>query len=80
MRYLGTVKNGVVVFADNFRPADGTLVEVNALDPSDAPVTSTGQPAAGWDLLLSLAGRIDHLSQVSSVNLEHYLYDLPKRT
>jgi hypothetical protein len=72
MTYLGRIKGGVVVFDGEQKPGEGTLVRIE-------PVESPNEQVNGGNRLLKWAGRIEGRPSDSSVQLDHYLYGLPKK-
>ena len=72
MTYTGRIKGGVVVFDGERKPGEGTLVRI---EPVELPL----EESAPGNRLLKWAGRIDGLPADSSIQLDHYLYGLPKK-
>ena len=72
MTYIGRIKGGVVVFDGEQKPGEGTLVRI---EPVESPV----EESAPGNRLLKWAGRIEGLPADSSIQLDHYLYSLPKK-
>ena len=78
MTYRGHVSNGVVVLDDAPALPEGLNVKV---EPMESPETS---PMADDELTLyerlkPLIGKLEGLPPDASVNIDHYLYGLPKR-
>jgi hypothetical protein len=72
MTYIGRIKGGVVVFDGEQKPGEGTVVRI---EPLESPV----EDVSGGNRLLKWAGRIEGLPADSSMQLDHYLYGLPKK-
>ncbi len=78
MTYRGRIENGLVVFNEEVNLPDG--IEVTVLVPQ--VVTSNDEAAAGPTLLETLTdfvGSAKNLPSDASVNVDHYLYGLPKK-
>jgi hypothetical protein len=71
MTYLGKVQGGVIVFDGDQKPAEGSLVRVDTVDEKldDSSLSKA---------LMKLAGTLDG-PEDGSVNVDHYLYGLPKK-
>jgi hypothetical protein len=84
MVYRGHVKKGVVVLDNATSLAEGTKVTVR---PVSAPAKSNGKSKANGkhrrttlaERLAPVIGKAKGLPADASVNLDHYLYGLPKR-
>ena len=91
MTYLGRVLGGKIVIDGDAQPEEGRKVKVEMLEealvdsPVDAPVGQVGnisaKPQETWvgQRLMRWAGKAEGLPADSSVNLDHYLYGLPKK-
>jgi len=86
MTVRGKVKNGKVVLDNPRAIADGTEVEVRPIKKRK-PVTKRTKPAKTKTRPRSLAERLapfigiaKHLPPDASINVDHYLYGLPKRS
>jgi hypothetical protein len=78
MTYRGHVKNGVVVLDDAVSLPEGIRVGVELLE--DAPVSPEPDHIPSlYERLKPLIGKAEGLPPDASVNLDHYLYGLPKR-
>ena len=76
MEYEGTVRDGVVVFAGDIVPPEGTRVRVQLVagePPEQASPQTLGQR------LMKFAGRARGLPPDAARNHDHYLYGTPKR-
>jgi hypothetical protein len=66
------MQNGVVVFDGDQKPTEGTAVRIDVIgDQVDEASLSKA--------LLKLAGKAEGFPPDSSVNVDHYLYGLPKK-
>lgn len=85
MTVRGKVKNGKVLLDDPKAIADGTEVEVRPArrrKPAGKPAkTRKGKvaPRPLADRLANVIGKAKGLPPDASVNVDHYLYGLPKR-
>jgi hypothetical protein len=72
MTYMGKVQGGAVVFDGDEKPQEGSIVRVETVEANldDRPI---GQK------LLELAGIVKDGPADGSVNVDHYLYGLPKK-
>ena len=77
MTYRGVFKSGVVVLEGDVNLPDGTAVDV--VMPESAPIPGQEQQPTVWDQLLEIAGTAEGLPEDASVNVDHYLYGLPKK-
>jgi hypothetical protein len=77
MTYRGTVRKGVVILDGGVTLAEGTAVEVHAVD--DARPQPPPQQPTVWQSLAELNGTVDDLPEDAARNVDHYLYRLPKR-
>ena len=78
MTYRGRIENGHVVFSDPVNVPDGT--EVTVVIP--LAVTPDEEEASRPTLLETLkdfVGSAKNLPPDASVNVDHYLYGLPKK-
>jgi hypothetical protein len=71
MVYLGKVRDGLVVFDGEAKPAEGSAVRVELIEATTLRET-IGQK------LLKLAGTAEG-PEDGSVNVDHYVYGLPKK-
>src|SRR5262245_46796955 len=84
MTVRGRVKNGKVLLDDPRAIAEGTEVEVRPRKPpkSKAKVhkpKSKSRPRSLAERLANVIGRAKNLPADASINVDHYLYGLPKR-
>ena len=79
MVYRGRVKNGVVVLEGRARPEDGTRVTVRAVRKAARPSRKKKRPMTLYERLKPLIGKAKGLPPDASINIDHYLYGLPKR-
>ncbi len=80
MTYKGTVKNGVVVLEGPRRPPDGTPVSVRELRPrARGPARGRNGPKTLYDGLKPFIGMASDMPADASLNVDHYLYNAPKR-
>ena len=86
MRVRGKVKNGKVVLEQPLALPDGTEVEVRrakmrkpAAKGGKAAKKKTAAPRSLADRLRPFIGKAKGLPPDASVNLDHYLYGLPKQ-
>lgn len=71
MTYTGHVENGVVVFDGPNRPAEGTVVRVEA---------AAGEPKPSWgEVFADLIGAAEGLPEDLAENHDHYIHGAPKR-
>jgi hypothetical protein len=78
MVYRGHVENGVVRLEDAAILPEGAKVEVRLLAENPAPDEETGVPSI-IETLKDFVGKAEGLPPDMSVNLDHYLYGLPKQ-
>jgi hypothetical protein len=71
MTYLGKMQGGTVVF-EGEKPEEGAIVRVE-VDEMPAGDMTVGQR------LLKFAGVVEDGPADASVNVDHYLYGLPKK-
>jgi hypothetical protein len=81
MTYRGKIKNGKVHLDDPKALPDGTEVEVRPVKKPKKPRTpQKRKPGQTWaEILAPFIGKVKGLPPDMSVNLDHYLYGLPKR-
>ena len=85
MTVRGKVKNGKIILDDPKVLPEGTEVEVRPVKKrrKAAKATKTGKAKRGprslAERLAPFIGKVRGLPPDMSVNLDHYLYDLPKR-
>jgi hypothetical protein len=84
MVYRGQIKNGMVVLENAIGLAEGTKVTVRAATEKSS-LKSNGRSngkrrrATLAERLAPVIGKAGTLPSDASVNLDHYLYGLPKR-
>jgi hypothetical protein len=78
MTYAGHIVNGVVVLDDAVTLPEGTAVKV---EPVELPHTEGEESEIPtlYERLKPFIGKVEGLPPDMSVNLDHYLYGLPKR-
>jgi hypothetical protein len=82
MVYRGRVKNGVVVLEGRARPEEGTKVTVHAvrtLRKASRPSRKKKPPMTLYERLKPVIGKAKGLPPDAAINIDHYLYGLPKR-
>jgi hypothetical protein len=82
MVYRGRVKNGVVVLEGRARPEEGTKVTVHAvrtLRKAARPSRKKKPPMTLYERLKPVLGKAKGLPPDAAINIDHYLYGLPKR-
>jgi len=82
MVYRGRVKNGVVVLEGRARPEEGTKVTVHAvrtLRKAARPSRKKKPPMTLYERLKPVIGKAKGLPPDAAINIDHYLYGLPKR-
>ncbi len=79
MTYRGHISNGVVVFDDAVALPEGSNVRVEPLESPQAPPAADEDGPTLFELLEPFIGKLEGLPPDASVNLDHYLYGLPKR-
>ena len=80
MTYRGHVKNGKIILDGVVDLPDGAAVSIKPV--RRRPSSSTrrrNEPPTLYDRLKKFAGKAKGLPADASVNLDHYLYGLPKR-
>lgn len=84
MTVRGKVKNGKVVLDDPGALAEGTEVEVRPSrkrKPGRKPVQKPRpKPRSLAERLANVIGKATNLPPDASVNVDHYLYGMPKRS
>ncbi len=78
MVYRGHVVNGLVKLDEPVQLPEGAEVEVELI-PSTDESSVEGEIPTLYERLPSLAGAAKGLPPDMSVNVDHYLYGLPKR-
>ena len=78
MTYHGHISNGVVVFDDQVTLPEGMGVKVDPIDSKPIEPEAEGIPTL-YERLKPFIGKAEGLPPDASVNLDHYLYGLPKR-
>ena len=80
MTYRGHVKKGKIILDGVVDLPDGAAVSIKPVRrrPTPGPPRRK-EPPTLYDRLKKLAGRAKGLPPDASVNLDHYLYGLPKR-
>ena len=79
MVFLGIVRNGLVVLDNGAMLPEGAQVRVELVCPPPNKGEVTGQEETLYDRLKPFIGVLDDLPPDMSVNLDHYLYGVPKR-
>ena len=77
MVYRGHVENGVIQLEGAAALPEGTVVEVH-LVAADATPEEEGSVPSVCESLESFVGKAQGLPPDASVNLDHYLYGVPK--
>ena len=78
MTYRGRVKDGVVVFEGQVSLPDGTEVNIEPVEQAaESPPTNR---ATLSQVLMRFAGKAKGLPPDASLNHDHYLYGVPKKT
>jgi hypothetical protein len=78
MTYRGHVSNGVVVLDDAVTLPEGLSVQVQPTDSVQDDADEENIPTL-FERLEPLVGKLTGLPPDASVNLDHYLYGVPKR-
>ena len=76
MSFTGHVQNGQVIFDGPSIPADGAVVCVEVIVPPSTPVQ---KPKSLLEHYQDAIGKDVDLPADGSLNIDHYLYGLPKR-
>lgn len=81
MAYRGQVRNGVILLDEGIELAEGTKVRVELLDAKSAHESSEGASKVPtlYERLKPFIGAAKDLPPDMSVNLDHYLYGVPKK-
>ena len=79
MTYRGHVSNGVIVLDDAVTLPEGLGVNVELSEPTAAPIIAESDGPTLYETLEPFIGKLEGLPPDASVNLDHYLYGLPKR-
>ena len=78
MIYRGRVRNGVVVLADSVKLPEAAEVKVDLLAaPPEAPAEE--EIPTLYERVEAFVGKVHGLPSDASINLDHYLYGLPKQ-
>ena len=78
MVYRGRVENGAIRLEDAPVLPEGVEVEVHVL-AEPASQEGEGEIPSLYERLKDLVGQAEGLPPDASINLDHYLYGLPKR-
>ncbi len=78
MVYRGHVENGMVRLDDSPALPEGAAVEVRLLS-GVTPQAEAGKIPSIYERLKHFVGKVEGLPPDASVNLDHYLYGLPKQ-
>jgi hypothetical protein len=78
MTYRGHVNNGVVVFDDAVTLPEGLSVQIEPADSIPDEDDEKNIPTL-LERLAPFVGKLEGLPPDASVNVDHYLYGLPKR-
>jgi hypothetical protein len=78
MTFEGHVKNGVVLLDNGATLPEGARVHVK-LVPADAETVSADDAPTLYESLARFIGKAEGLPPDMSINLDHYLYGVPKR-
>jgi hypothetical protein len=78
MVYRGRVENGVIRLEDAPSLPEGIAVEVRLIADNGSQEKEQGMPSV-CETLKDFLGKAEGLPPDASVNLDHYLYGLPKR-
>jgi hypothetical protein len=78
MTYHGKVKNGVVVLDEAARLPEGAEVRVDLVNATGARPSEDESPTL-YERLKPFIGAAKGLPPDASVNVDHYLYGLPKK-
>jgi hypothetical protein len=77
--YRGYVRKGVVVLDGPADLREGTEVEVSPIEPASTAEASEEIPTL-YEQLKAYIGKAKDLPEDLSVNHDHYLYGVPKRS
>ena len=78
MTYRGHVSNGMVVLDDLVTLPEGLNVQIEPMETSETPLAAGDKAATLYECLAPLVGKLEGLPADASVNVDHYLYGLPK--
>jgi len=78
MSYRGRVRNGVVVLDDSVKLPEGAEVNVEFLGALPDQPAEEEIPTL-YERLLPFVGKAVGLPPDASINLDHYLYGVPKQ-
>jgi predicted DNA-binding antitoxin AbrB/MazE fold protein len=78
MTYRGRVKNGVVVLDQSVKLPEGAEVRVDLLAGSPEEAAEEEIPPL-YERLEAFVGKVHGLPSDASLNLDHYLYGIPKQ-
>lgn len=78
MTYRGRVKNGVVVLDDSVKLPEGVEVKIDLLTTSPEPPREEEIPTL-YERVEAFVGKVHGLPADASINLDHYLYGVPKQ-
>lgn len=79
MTYRGRIQDGVVVLDELIDLPEGCEVACEVVMLDGNSVEEAGEEKPLFAGLMKFAGTATHLPEDASLNLEHYLYGLPKR-
>ena len=79
MTYRGHVCNGVVVLDDAVTLPEGLGVKVEPMESPERPSEPDDDGPTLYECLEPFVGKLEGLPPDASVNIDHYLYGLPKR-
>jgi len=79
MVYRGQVKNGVVVVKGRVRLEEGAEVTVRPVRKPVRAARKKKRPMTLYERLKPIIGKAKGLPPDAAVNIDHYLYGLPKR-
>jgi hypothetical protein len=78
MTYLGHVSNGVIVLEGSVTLPEGLGVKVEPVEPSPDKPAEKEIPSL-YERLKPFVGKATGLPPDASVNIDHYLYGVPKQ-
>ncbi len=78
MSYRGRVKDGVVVLEASVKLPEGAEVKVDLLAASPQHPAEEKTPTL-YERLEPFVGKVHGLPPDASINLDHYLYGVPKQ-
>jgi hypothetical protein len=79
MVYRGQVKNGVVVVKGRVRLEEGAEVTVRPVRKPVRAARKKKRPMTLYERLKPIIGKAKGLPPDAALNIDHYLYGLPKR-